>query len=212
MKNLKILTSITLAIGALCLSCVSPFYGTARVEPGWHKDVGLAATTFVFTLTEWLPYCIGGRGDFELRYGFNEYLQANGRIGLGLGFSESRYEGQSWDGPYPLVDCALGIQAALPSKYVTPALRLELGQRPVTFLLGIGEKERVTVGLELLGLSIGGSGLFSFSWPPLWVDGFISVHISPQWSIFAGGRMMDPEVAVSSPYPSLALGVGYNLK
>lgn len=55
-------------------SCVSPFYGTARIEPGFHMDAGLAATSFDFATWEGEEWCAGLRGDVELRYGFNEYL------------------------------------------------------------------------------------------------------------------------------------------
>ncbi|MBD3286208.1 hypothetical protein GF359_06705 [candidate division WOR-3 bacterium] len=191
---------LTTAVAAV-VGCVSPFYGTARIEPGWHMDVGMAATSFVGA-TEWFPYCIGIRGDAELSYGFNKYLGVNGRTALGLGYVLS--EG----GPMslmPILDGALGFQAALPLKTVTPALKVELSYyaEPAlssAFLVGLGQDERATIGCRAY--------IEEFS-DLAALDIFIGIHPVPKWTFFGGIETM---TLFNKPfYPIVTIGLGYNL-
>lgn len=196
--------------GAFGISCVSPFYGTARIEPGWHMDAGIAATTYVAELAWRYPYSIGCRGDLELRYGFNKYMQMNAQAGLGIGFSLSSWSDPSYRGGdvYPLLDGVLGIQTALPVGFLTPALRMEfsyfLGEPELvsTALLGIGLKERFTLGGRLhLDELI----------DPYSLDAFVGFHPSSKWSMFAGIKFFFHGYDITYP-PVATLGVGYKLR
>jgi len=194
-------TVISLVVGAFTLSCVSPFYGTARIEPGWHMDAGVAATTFISPANEWFPECIGGRGDYEIRYGFNQYLQVNGRIGAGLGY---RLPSEGFPPPpikdmYPLLDGAIGIQGSFPLGSVTPSLRVELIYPhsqivAPTLLFGLGRNEWLTIG-------VGGH----------LVDVFVTAHPSKRWSFFAGANVFSIFNADYSDYPLASIGVGYKI-
>lgn len=204
-------TGFVLMAGMLALSCVSPFYGTARIEKGWHMDAGVAAATFIGgPIGESPSYYTGLRGDYELRYGFNKYLQVHGRIGLGLGYDflygkEPYMPG--WDFS-PLFDGALGIQTSIPFTHFVPAIRLDFHGPLVSpiLLLGIGKEEQVTVGTDFTNLFY---NLFGQAWLVGW-NGFLKVQLSSRWAIFAGGGIPDPEF--SFPYPLLTLGLGCNLK
>lgn len=93
---MKIAKWIALVLVAGCVTgCVSPFYGTARIEKGWHTDVGLGPTSYIAGFGEPNSHFFGFRGDVEVCYGFNQYLQANARLGLGLGLREQRINKQS---------------------------------------------------------------------------------------------------------------------
>lgn len=209
MSKRFLFTAGVILVGVLGVSCVSPFYGTARIEEGWHMDAGVAATTFIGgPVGESPAYYTGARGDFELRYGFNKYLQAHGRIGLGLGYNflhGNQPFTPGWDFS-PLFDGALGIQTSIPFKYFTPALRLEFHGPLVSpiLLFGIGKEERVTVGTDFTDLFY---NLFGQAWPVEW-NGFLKVQLSSQWAIFAGGGFQE----VFTPYPVLTLGLGYKIK
>lgn len=199
--------------GALGLSCVSPFYGTARIEKGWHSSVGFAVTTFVSS--ENYDECPGGRGDLEIRYGFNQYLQANGRIGLGLGYIPPSPEGEAVPpregGIYPLLDGGVGLQTAYPMVNITPALRVEAGQElSLMPLLGIGKREWITLGVEFSYFLFGPEGTHPEGGL---LNAFLSVHPYPRWSIFAGTNvtiLFDPGFYLTE-YPLVTLGVGYNI-
>ncbi|MBD3286384.1 hypothetical protein GF359_07505 [candidate division WOR-3 bacterium] len=163
---MKYLRYVILVITVACVTgCVSPFYGTARIEEGLHVDAGLAGGTYMFgegptgSYSEGgAPYYIGLRGDIELRYGFGKYIQGSARTGIGWGFNGKRYEAE----PVPvednfLLDVALGSQLALPIVIedlgqITPALRFEgcYGYSQLyllpTFALGFGNPEYLTLG------------------------------------------------------------------
>jgi hypothetical protein len=173
---------IAFVVGMGLLSCVSPFYGTARIEPGWNVEVGVAATSFLTNIFEY-SY-IGGRADLELRYGFSRYLQVNGRLGAGAGYRPpSNVPGNPpvSGGIQPLVDGALGVQAAYPLNEVTPAVRLEVGKfLSVIPLLGLGKKELLTLGVRLG---------FGFEGGFLPLGTFLTIHPCSRFSIFAGAQL-----------------------
>lgn len=180
-KRFLITAGVTL-VGVLGVSCVSPFYGTAKIEPGWNGEVGVAATSF---LTDPFEYSyVGGRADLELRYGFSRYLQVNGRLGAGAGYRPpSNVPGNPpvSGGIQPLVDGALGVQAACPLNEVTPAVCLEVGRfLSVIPLLGLGKKELLTLGIRL------GFG-FESGFLPLGT--FLTIHPCSRFSIFAGAQL-----------------------
>ena len=124
-QNFRALVVLVMGIGAFFVSCVSPFYGTARIEKGWHMNAGAAAASYFYPLMNsyWPdPYCIGGRADFTLEYGFNKYFEIRGQIGLGTGISIPDSGIKS--GRYPLGEGTLALQAALPCKIISPAISL----------------------------------------------------------------------------------------
>lgn len=207
MNKRSLVTVGVLLGGAFGLSCVSPFYGTARIEPGWHLDAGVAATTFTGGAVGENPgYYFGGRGDIELSYGFSDRFNIHGRAGLGLGAYP--FPSQQEPGPWPispLIDPSIGFQAAFPLGYVTPALRVDFPGTPVPvkILMGIGKPERVTLGVDLSGLF-----LYGITRPKLGISGFAGIHFNRNWSLFAGGGI--PRVFFDLPL--FTLGVGYKIK
>jgi len=188
--------------------CVSPFYGTAKIEPGLHFDVGLAGMTYGVPSSSYYeddvyyPFA-GGRADFEVRYGISDYLGVSARFGAGLGTEFDMY-------PAPFLDGAVGIQLEVPLVGpVTPALRTEFSGYLIeptlspAILLGIGrEEEKITLGTRLHlrrgpeDLNVGG------------LDAFVGIHLSPQWTIFAGAEVS----SFFSSHPTFfTLGVGYGI-
>ena|GEM_PF-1036192 len=167
MKDLKVILLINAV--ACVTGCVSPFYGTARIEEGFHADIGLAGGAYLksnATLSNynWAfnpanPYYHAVRSDVELRYGLNKYIQGSVRAGLGLGFNGYvyDYEPREVDERDFFFDIALGPQFALPIiwedvGHITPAFRLEAcygyGQFYLlpTLVLGFGNPEYLTLG------------------------------------------------------------------
>ncbi|MBD3286510.1 hypothetical protein GF338_09255 [candidate division WOR-3 bacterium] len=192
---------LTTAVAA-GLGCVSPFYGTARIEKGWNMDVGVAACTFANTLGT-LHYLAGMRGDCEIRYGINNYFQANGRIGAGFGYKVLSDEQEpTKNGPFLLLDGALGLQAAYSINKVTPALRIEAG--PVISIIpvvGFGNHEWLSIGSKIST---------PYDTKELIPELFVTIHLLERWSIFGGVNML----TIASPeweYPVASLGVGYNI-
>lgn len=111
-------------------SCVSPFYGTAKIEPGFHVNAGVGVGQFVEGSYEATSRYIGPRADVEVGYAFSHFFKAHIRAGVARGWRSEEYvEG---DSPPPrlkatLLDGAIGIQVSSPHHYPTPALRLEVG-------------------------------------------------------------------------------------
>ncbi len=206
MKNLK---QVSLFVGVVSLlyfmgGCVSPFYGTARIEKGLHSNAGLAATSYVVPGFDESTFCTGLRADLEVRYGFSEYLQAQGSVGLGGGLSCPYFSGFT-----PLLSAALGVQGALPFKGVTPALRVEaapgIGYIPVftvTPLLGLGNNEMLTLGSKIW---------ISWSGSPL-IEVFTALHPVERWSVFGGVNLSSFSENFELGLPIVSLGVGYKLK
>ncbi|NLI98279.1 hypothetical protein GX441_06425 [bacterium] len=194
---------IALALLSLCIilgvtGCVSPFYGTARIEKGFHMDAGLAATSFLQP-GDPPSYCVGGRVDCEARYGFNEYLGLNGRAGLCYG-KEVPFDSSGFGAAG---NVAIGVQGALPLKFITPALRIELTHYTYptiapTLLLGIGQREFITLGARA---SIESIIMFDG------IDVFLTVHPTSNWSVFGGVHFTSYQEE-----PLAAIGVGYKLK
>ncbi len=215
MQKLKksFFTLVVLAVGMGVLSCVSPFYGTARIEPGWHMNAGVAATSFISS--DNYDECMGGRGDLEISHGFNQYLQANGRIGLGLGYippsPEDKAVSPRKGGFYPLLDGGLGLQTAYPMECITPALRVEAGQElSLMPMVGIGRREWLTLGGEGTYFLFGPEGTHPEGG---FLNAFLIVHPYPRWSIFAGVNvtmLFDPGFYITE-YPLVTVGVGYKL-
>lgn len=181
-----------LTIGVWVVDCVTPFYGTARIEPGGHLDVGIA--TDVVRPLKYGDFPNFPRAELGIRHGFKESFQINGRIGI-------VYMGGDELPVFPVA--GLGIQVAAPQGVVTPAFGVEVSFPPTftpTFLLGIGGNETATLGVRL--------HIF-----PDWVrgglicmpDAFITGHLGSRLSIFAGvGFFIDA--------PVVTLGVGYKIK
>lgn len=192
-----------LVFALLTPGCVSPFYGTARIEKGWHMDAGVAATSFVVpSLSSYWPnhYCIGGRGDFTLQYGFNKYFELSGHAGLGLGISIPDSVPSHLEA---LGEGTIAIQAALPVKYLTPALSLGFSYPSgpqCSVLLGIGQDEKVTLGGRLHFFVEDVVGLVPC------VNIFAGVHLKSRWIVFGGYEIFPPIPPVAT------LGVGFKIK
>ncbi|NLI98294.1 hypothetical protein GX441_06500 [bacterium] len=211
MKRNLLLTLISMLV-IVSLSCVSPFYGTARIEPGWHMNSGLALTTFIGGAVGEMPgYYIGGRGDFELMYGFNKNLQAHIRAGLGLGLTPQISGGVHPWPVSPLIDGGIGLQGSLPTKFLTPALRLEfLTRGPIspTLLLGIGKKEIVILGADITWIFY--KLLLMEEGAVNGPNGFVVVHFSPAWNIALSCGI--PSTKWDLQFPLVSLGLGYTIK
>jgi len=160
-------------------NCVSPYYGTARIEPGWNINTGAGLHSTVVPVLDAGPmYGVGLRCDGEIGYGVNRYIKPYVRGGLGLN-SASLYFG----------DIGIGLQTAVSVGPVTPAFKIEVnstGARPSlapAFLLGFGKREVLTLGVrpQLVG--------FNPEMYEPFVDVLMTVHISPRLSIFAGAEV-----------------------
>jgi len=221
MKKKISLILVTLAIGAFSLSCVSPFYGTARIEEGWHMDAGVAGMSEITpSLDSWgFEYHLGARADAELRYGFNSFLQLNSRIALGAA--------PAW--PPIFADVAVGAQTAYPIGPITPALRVEVSGYGggITFspavLLGIGRKEVVTLGgrIHIFGNTYErqhphpGSVTFPEDYDPYLedtpTDFFVGIHLG-RWNILVGSQLFYHSSSHSFERPVATAGIGYKLR
>lgn len=201
-KNSLFIVGICMSLAAL--SCVSPFYGTARIEKGLHMDAGLAGASYI-AIGDPPSYCVGGRADFEARYGLSEYLGLTGHAGLGYGKVSGNEPGSPSGAPPWTGTLSIGVQTAYPLKYITPAARLEITYLTLpticpTLLLGIGRNEFLTLG--------GRAYLVEF-WLPYIVDVFLGIHPVKCISIFGGvgiGGFRNPEL------PIMTLGVAYKIK
>lgn len=208
MRRKRAFALILLVMGMGFLGCVLPFYGTAKIEPGLHFDVGLAGMTYgvpsssYYDEDVYYPFA-GGRADFEVRYGVLENVSLSARFGAGLGTEFYIYS-------EPFIDGALGVQLVVPVEGpVTPALRTEFSGYLIeptlspAILLGIGrEEEKLTLGTRIHlrrgpeDLNVGG------------LDAFVGIHLSPQWTIFAGAEVS----SFFSSHPTFfTLGVGYGI-
>jgi len=211
---MKFVKWIVLILSAVCFSgCVSPFYGTARIEEGLHVESGLSGTSFMTFNPERSGYYIGGRGDVAFRYGFSKNFQAYIRTGLGFGIDPindtlipATYR------PSPtgfLFDAGLGLQGAIPFEYITPGLQLEIGANGMvsaTALFGAGIKEWLTLGADLTWIP-----LYLFNAGTLHIpNGFITFHLSPKMSISTAIGIPNDEYPYS--YPLLNFGIGYKIK
>ncbi|MBD3285943.1 hypothetical protein GF359_05635 [candidate division WOR-3 bacterium] len=208
--------------GLVSVGCVSPYYGTAQVEKGWHVDLGLAAVSYMndgelsgiyyLGTPPSTPQFYGVRGDAEVRYGFNEYIQCHGRMGLGYGtFGKIHTYEYTPVGDNFLVDVAAGPQFALPMPFekggqISPALRIEAcyGYGDFfalpTLLVGVGDPEFLTLGARF----------YVHPWVP--GDAFVGVHIG-RFNILAG---MNLATIVHPDYHRVPLigtiGIGYSIK
>lgn len=190
---IKIIMCVT---GVVCVTsvtgCVSPFYGTARIEPGWQTSYGVALYSSV--------YFLGLREDVHVSYGFNPYLKAYLEAALGTAFPD-------------LADGRIGVQAALPAGWVTPAMRLELSvyntiSLSPSFLLGIGRKEFLTLAIRThIYPQIFNKEDPQSEFPIILTCG---IHPMPQLTIFAGADIGTLGRAYYGFDPLFSLGVGYN--
>lgn len=193
----KVLIACQTSVLLHLISCVTPFYGTARVEKGFHMDAGVSAMSYIGAYGEWNAPSVGGVASIAPSYGFNPYLQLGGRLGLGYGQTGFIVHDTAGNPHNPwgfFPDIALNLQAALPTKSITPALRIE-GTLPrilsATFLLGIGEKERITLGVR--------GGLTGF-------DILAILRPLPKLGLFIG---VNPFFLLNTPRPVASLGIGY---
>jgi len=197
MSKKLVLCLALLTMGMGVLGCFPPIYSTAKIEPGWHYDVGVAATLGLWPDGENI---VAGMGNFEIRHGFNDYLQMNGRLGLGLAYYSGGDGSLVGSLLIPFLDPALGVQTSLPLGIFTPSLRVELSpfQTVITPALGIGNNERFTLG-----------GRLYFTAEEFCVPGgFLSIHIpeTPITIYLAFGIVVFEDAGI------VTLGVGYKLK
>ncbi|MBN2379153.1 hypothetical protein JXM67_05070 [candidate division WOR-3 bacterium] len=201
-KKLAI-TSLLISTALLVTNCVSPYYSTAQIEPGWNINVGAGLHSTAFIALDAGPvYGVGLRCDSEIGYGVNRYFKPYARGAVGLN-TACPYFG----------DVGIGFQSALPLGKITPALRIEVNSTGVllsfapALLLGFGKKEVLTLGVrpQFVGFDPEAYDLF--------IDALAIVHISPRMSIFAGAELnsliefFDEKDGI----PFLCVGVGYKL-
>lgn len=202
-------TTGVILVGVLGTSCVSPFYGTARIVPGWHIDAGIAGMSEITpSFDSWgFEHHYGIRADSEIRYGFNPFAQLNGRVALG--------GAPAW--PPVFADVAIGGQIAYPLGPIAPALRAEIswyGGGPTfspAFLLGFGRTEWLTLGVRThIPGNLGDSphpeyGPYLDPYP---IDMFVSFHIG-RVNLFAGSQVFRYSY---NEDPVFSIGIGYNIK
>lgn len=189
-------------------SCVSPFYGTAKIEPGFHVNAGVGVGQFVEGSYEATSRYIGPRADVEVGYAFSHFFKAHIRAGVARGWRSEEYvEG---DSPPPrlkatLLDGAIGIQVSSPHHYPTPALRLEVGLGGVSsdLMFGIGEAEWLTLGTRVYFHSA------DVTSSPFSVAPFVGIHPLRRLSIFATPGALTPYEGYT---PFFTVGIGYKLK
>ncbi|TKJ40527.1 hypothetical protein CEE36_09560 [candidate division TA06 bacterium B3_TA06] len=201
-KKIHLITLSLILIGGIWMtSCVSPYYGTARIEPGLNLNAGAALSTFVV-----VPICgvsteeFGVRGDVELGYGIGQYLSPYIRLGGGVSLDAG------------FLDPGVGLQLSLPVEYITPALlaeiNLHMGEPTFSpaFLLGIGRAEKVTLGIRTQ-LAVVNPGDQPYSSMEI----FVNTHLSSPWSIFVGLEATSVIGAFQGEaFPLTTLGVGYS--
>jgi hypothetical protein len=195
---------LTLIFGmSLIISCVAPYYGTARIEPGADINAGIAYTTGI---TAWPSSVQGIRADIYAGQGLNRYLKPYVRASVGVGYETYYPETfRDEDGFLPIFDAGVGLHCALDLKYITPAIVIELSPYmgvsvSTALLMGIGNREIVTLGVRP-HFTVGG---FTEQDP---IDVFASIHPFGKWSFFAG-----TEITTLSDYgPWFTVGLGYRL-
>lgn len=205
---MKTIKWLALTVGIVCVTgvtggCVSPFYGTARIEKGFHTEAGICAMSYIGAFGEYSTPSVGGMANLALFYGFNPYVQLGSTLGLGYGqtgFIVHDTAGNPHN-PWEIFgDATLNVQAAIASESTTVALRVEGStSRVVTasLLLGLGKPEKVTLGIR--GFIVGRG-----------IDIMTIVRPLPKLSLFLGvdpvGFFMDP------PWPVATLDIGYKIK
>lgn len=201
MRRTQIIPIVTLLLGSLTISCVSPYYGTARIEPGWQYSMGTAFHTLRIPNTPGPRYCMGLMQDLHISYGFNRYVKIN----LNAGFGTALPDGEI------LIGRGVGVQAAVPLGPVTPALRLEYtgyGVKPSVspgLLFGIGRREWLTLNVRT---HINPNALaLQDSLPVIIGAGF---HITPELTLWAGGELKTLWIdEYGCFYPIMSAGLGY---
>lgn len=192
-----------LILGALSFThCVSPYYGTARIEPGWNVTCGAALHSCIVPVTDVSGYSIGLREDIFVSYGFNRYLGAHIQAGFGTAIPEAP----------GFVDGLAGLQAALPLGPLTLSLRADIASyygflsiSPM-FLMGVGKREYVTI-------SVSTHSDFFFQeqhYYPVILG--LGIHPTAKWSLFCGA---DVKTLMIDDYgrfePIATIGLGYQL-
>ncbi|MBD3285165.1 hypothetical protein GF359_02140 [candidate division WOR-3 bacterium] len=165
-----------------------------------HVDAGLAAMkVYKPYMDTWGYYdSYGARGDVNLRYGFNDYLGVHIRGAIG--------GSKGWFGLF--LDAGAGVQGALPLGPVTLALNLELSDLiSPTLLLGIGEKEWLTLGVrtQIPGIVDEGHPEYGPYLDPYPIDVFAGIHVG-RWNVFAGSQMFRYSY---NDEPVFTAGIGY---
>ncbi len=198
----KISLMILVIIGAAAMvGCVSPYYGTARIEPGWEYTMGTAFHTLRVPTITGPRYCMGLMQDIGISYGFNRYS----KIFFNAGFGPALPEGKI------LIGRAVGVQAAAPLGSVTPALRIEYtgyGLEPSIspgLLLGIGRREWLTLNVRT---QINPHDLAGQDSLPI-ITG-VGFHITPALTLWAGGELKTLWIdEYDCFYPIMSAGLGY---
>jgi len=196
------LTILLVVIAAGITGCVAPYYGTARIEPGWNLNTGVGLHSTILPLHDGPAlYGIGLRCDTEIGYGLNDYWKPYARAGFGL---NTAYIG--------FADIGAGMHIALPVWIFTPAIKLEINSAMLqpTFspavLLGIGKQKLVTFGAKWYLSAFADPVKLRFG------DLFITVHPSPRWSVFASIEFPSFIGYLGGfGYPFFTLGVGYKM-
>jgi len=186
MSKKLILCLALLIMGMGVLGCFHPIYSTAKIDQGFHCDIGMAANAWIAGGGR-----IGriGRIDSELRYGFSDYFQIHCCAGV------------IFPAEPVLPIYRLGLQTAVPLESVTPAFRVEFTPFPPylapTLLLGLGQNEFLTLG--------GRVNLIADPHVYVFPDAFITGHLWSRLSIFTGVGFSDP---MFYDVPVVTLGVG----
>lgn len=198
----KISLMILVIIGAAAMvGCVSPYYGTARIEPGWEYSMGTAFHTLRVPTITGPRYCMGLMQDIGISYGFNRYFKIFFNAGFGTALPEGKI----------LIGRAVGVQAAAPLGSVTPALRIEYtgyGLEPSIspgLLLGIGRREWLTLNVRT---QINPHDLAGQDSLPI-ITG-VGFHITPALTLWAGGELKTLWIdEYDCFYPIMSAGLGY---
>jgi hypothetical protein len=201
-------TAIALTIvGVACVlcvtgtGCVSPFYGTAKIQKGLNISGGVGVNQFEMGSFIYSYLSTGPRADLEVGYAFNNVVKPYIRGGLGFGWRTEEPTGE--DGGFPdriewLGDAAVGIQVAYPNRPLTPAIRLEVGTCLVSadMMVGIGNTEWLTLGMRVN---------VEPSFTP-----YLTIHPVRRLSIFVSPGTISSNQSGFVPYYSF--GIGYSIK
>ncbi len=212
------LLALIIALSLCTVGCVAPYYGTARIEPGWDFNAGVSYATGPDQITETDHVHWGIRLDGYAGYGFNPYVKPYLRCAFGI------YHVVSYPFPGdvddtisryfdPGVDIGAGVQAALPLGFVTPALNVEVSPYGVcevstALLVGLGKREILTLGVRPHFTPA------SFDYGYLPIDVFCSVHPIKGLSLFAGvevGSRLEHGFW-DAPWFTIGAGYGFNIK
>jgi len=202
MKRKSTLILILIVGMSMIISCVSPYYGTARIPPGWDANAGVALNSYYLVpICGSISYELGLRGDIEVSYGIarilRPYLRLGGGVSLGGGF----------------IDPGAGLQLSVPTGNVTPSViaevNLQLGEPTIApaVLIGVGgEEEKLTLGART-ECSIDSPGdQFYVPW-----EVFATYHHNPRLAVFCGVELRTLiGTFTDNGYPLITLGVGYN--